>query len=670
MNEKNYYKTLIYKDLIYTNKNNTLIIAMSIFLLMMSCVSSSPEIPEEELPNILWISIEDLSPIIGAYGDEQAHTPNIDQLAAEGVLYHQAYVPSPICSPTRSSLITGINATSLGTQQLRSDIPLPDYIKTLPQYLADAGYYTTNNSKTDYNFDPSGRWDENSAQAHWRNRPEGKPFFSVINFMTTHEGRANTLSEEEKNELIKGLDYRHDPGQAKLPPYFPETPEMRAIWAHYYDLTTLVDQQIGEVLAQLEEDGLTENTIVIFFSDHGSGLPRYKRWPYRTGLQVPMVIRVPAKFRHMIDEAPGTETDRLVNLLDLAPSMLRLAKAEVPNTMQGIAFLGENRPAPRQHMVAFRSRADDVYEVSRTVIDGRYLYLRNYMPHQPWIQQSVIFSDEKDSYRVLHRAREEGILPEAGLEMFASKPLEELYDLQEDPYELNNLAQDQKYIQTTEKMRTLLREWILSTRDTDFLHESEMMLRSQGSTPYQMAHDTAQYNLPQILKAAEKVGDKKISSAELRQGLQDDDSGVRYWSALALQAKAVGQSRQVNLQDIAALRARLQDNSPAVQIAAAEGLCQMGACSEQALSVLSMHLQDEQRPWLALHAAASLRRMGEQAKPLASVLKNVRQKHSGDKGTGGYDNWLFSMFIGFAVDQALENIGQPWEVTRAENVNR
>jgi N-sulfoglucosamine sulfohydrolase len=643
----------------------TLSLAMGLLLLLTGC---TPERPAEELPNILWISIEDLSPVIGAYGDEQARTPNIDRLAAEGVLYRQAYVPSPICSPARSSLITGISATSLGTQQLRSDIPIPNFIKTLPEYLSEKGYYTTNNVKTDYNFDPSGRWDESSDQAHWRNRPEGKPFFSVINFMTTHEGRGNTPSAKQREELHKEIGQRHDPAQAQLPPYFPDTPEMRRIWAHYYDLTTLVDQQVGQVLAQLEEDGLAENTIVIFFSDHGTGLPRYKRWPYRTGLQVPMVIRVPAKYRHLIDEAPGSETDRLVNLIDLAPSMLRLAEAEVPPTMQGLPFLGEGRAAPREHMVAFRSRADDVYEVSRTVLDGRFLYLRNYLPHQPWIQESVIFSGEKDSFRELHGVRQEKGLPEAGEAMFTAKPLEELYDLQNDLHELNNLAHAPEHAQTMETMRARLREWILATRDTDFLPEAEMMIRSAGSTPYEMAADPAQYDLPRILAAAEKVGDQRVPSVELRQGLLDSDSGVRYWSALALQARAEAPAGQVTAEDKGALRERLEDPSPAVQVAAAESLCRMGACGEEALAVLCRHLQDEQRPWLALQAAAGIRQLGEQARPLAPLLRRVRQTHSGDKGRGGYRDWLFSMFIGFAVDQALENIGQPWEAGKAAEV--
>ena len=417
-----------------------------------------------------------------------------------------------------------------------------------------------------------------------------------------------------------------------------------------------MDQQVGQILAQLEEDGLAKNTIVVFFSDHGSGLPRYKRWPYRTGLQVPLIIRMPKKYQHLIDEAPGTETDRLVNLLDLAPSMLRLAKAQVPPTMQGIPFLGEDRPAPREHMVAFRSRADDVYEVSRTVIDTRYLYLRNYMPHKPWIQEAVIFSNKKDSYRVLRQSWQEGKLPEAGLKMFSPKPLEELYDLQEDPHELNNLANFSEYTQTVERMRKLLRDWIINTRDTGFLPESEMMARSRGTTPYQMAQDTTHYDLSAILVAAERVGDKNISSSELKLGLNHENSGVRYWSGVAFVAKAEEYNSSTAKENQTALRERLLDASPAVQIVAAEALCQLELCGEQPLRVLGRHLQDQGRPWVALQAAMTLRRIGEAAKPFAPVLRDVRQTHSGDKGRGGYRNWLYSMFIGFAVDQILINI--------------
>ena len=244
---------------------------------------------QDQKPNILWITCEDISPALGCYGDEYARTPNLDQLAKEGVLYKNAFATAPICAPARSCLITGVYATSLGTQHLRSDVLKPEFIKTIPEYLREQGYYCTNNHKTDYNFNPDGVWDENSREAHWRTRPKNSPFFSVFNYGISHEGHGNKIREKDTQDL----EIKHKPEDAALPPYFPDTPEMRRILAHYYDLISVLDDKVGDLLEQLEKDGLKENTIIFFFSDHGFGLPRYKRWLYNTGLHVPLIIHVP-----------------------------------------------------------------------------------------------------------------------------------------------------------------------------------------------------------------------------------------------------------------------------------------------------------------------------------------------------------------------------------------
>lgn len=228
---------------------------------------------QSEPPNILWISAEDISPAWGCYGDKQATTPYIDQLAGQGYVFTQAFSNSPICSPARSTLITGIYATSLGTQNLRSEIPIPEELKILPELMIAEGYYTTNNTKTDYNFNSEGRWDENGNAAHWRNKPDGKPFFSVFNFGITHEGHANTYNPED----TKSLEQKHNTEDMILPPYFPDTKEFRKILANQYDLITVFDQEVGKLINQLKEDNLYDNTIIFVFSDHGYGLPRYKR---------------------------------------------------------------------------------------------------------------------------------------------------------------------------------------------------------------------------------------------------------------------------------------------------------------------------------------------------------------------------------------------------------
>ena len=600
-----------------------------------------------ERPNILWISTEDHNPIIGAYGDEYAHTPNLDRLADEGIVYHNAFVSSPICAPARSAIITGMHATSLGTQNLRSSIEIPDFIKTLPELMREHGYYTSNNAKTDYNFDPSGRWDESSNRAHWRNREsDEQPFFSIFNLMDSHEGRTNRYDQE----LFEPLDERRNPDEAVLPPFLPDTEEMRELWARQYDLVSLVDLQTQEILDQLKEDGLHEDTIVFFWSDHGHGLPRYKRWLYTTGLEVALIIYVPPKFRHLAGLSPGSETAELITFVDLAPTVLNLAGIEIPDFMEGQTFLGNSRDNPRSHFIAHRDRADDVYDMARAVRTEQFMYIRNYMPHLPYIQEAIIFGDEKRSYAELHRVRAAEGLPIHGEAMYRPRPAEELFDVKADPYELYNLAGDPEYSFVLEEMRSRLNEWVLETRDSGFLQEGEMMLRAEGSTVYEMVNDPDQYDLPRIKAAAELVGDKSVPVSVLTEMLTDRNSGVRYWATEALLARVHDDAWMA----MEPLREALEDSSPSVQIKAAETLCMLQECYE-GLNLLADYLDDD-RDWLALQAAISVRQLGDRVEPIAEAIRQTRIKYTGDVGSRGYTSWSYPMFIGFAMDQALETL--------------
>lgn len=606
----------------------------------------------DDRPNILWISTEDHNPIIGAYGDEYAHTPNIDRLADLGILYRNAFVSSPICAPARSAIITGMHATSLGTQNLRSSLEIPGFIKTLPELMREHGYYTSNNAKTDYNFDPSGRWDESSNRAHWRNREsDDQPFFSIFNLMDSHESRTNRYDQE----LFEPLDERRNPDEAVLPPFFPDTEEMRILWARQYDLVSLIDFQTQEILDQLKEDGLHEDTIVFFWSDHGHGLPRYKRWLYTTGLEVALIVYVPPKFRHLAGLPPGSEAAELITFIDLAPTVLNLAGIEVPDFMEGQTFLGTDRDEPRSHFVAHRDRADDVYDMARAVRTEQFMYIRNYMPHLPYIQEAVIFGDEKRSYLELQRVRAEEGLPIHGEAMFRPRPAEELFDVAADPYELNNLADNTEYGLVLEEMRSRLNEWVLETRDTGFLQEGEMMLRAEGSTVYEMVNDPDQYDLPRIKAAAELVGDRSVPVSMLTELLNDRDSGVRYWAAEALLARVHDDAWMA----MESLREALKDSSPSVQIKAAETLCMLQECRE-GLNLLADYLDDD-RDWLALQAAISVRQLGNRVEPIADEIYQTRVKYSGDVGSRGYTSWSYPMFIGFAMDQALGTLGIDFE---------
>jgi len=620
------------------------IVLGGLLLVLPGCQPGEPA-AEQAPPNILWITAEDIGPALGAYGDTYARTPHLDALAAQGIRYRNAFASAPICAPARSTLITGVRAVSLGTQHLRSDIPIPESIDALPEYLQDAGYYTTNNAKTDYNFSAEGRWDENSGDAHWRNRPDGTPFFSVFNFGTTHEGQVNEPAEAE----IAGLRERHDPAAAPVPPFHPDTPEMRRLWARQYDLITRLDQQVGTLIQQLKEDGQFENTIMFFFADHGYGLPRYKRWLHDSGLRVPLVVRVPERYQPLVDAAPGEAPDRLVSFEDVAPTVLRLTDTPVPDHMHGTPFLGAADTPPREYVFGTRSRADDAYDMARTVTDGRYRYTRNFMPHRPYIQEAIIFSGIKESYRELRRVRQEGTLPPEAEAMFTPKPPEALYDLRSDPYETTNLVDSPEHQAIRDTLRARLFDWMRDVRDTGLLHEAEMMIRSEGSTPYAMAHDPEQFDLPAILDAARQVGRPDVALSTLRQQMEHPDRGVRYWAATALLARGEAAAPAAD-----ALLDALDDDSPSVRLVAAEALCALGRC-DAARPVLASAL-DDPRPWVVLQAAMHTRHIGAQAQPLVADLQAAFARYEGDIW-GRYKSWSYPLFIGFALDQALIHSG-------------
>jgi arylsulfatase A-like enzyme len=282
-------------------------------------------------PNVLWITSEDNSPYLGCYGDPLAQTPHLDRLAAQGVRYRHALANAPVCSTARTTLITGMYATSLGAHNHRSRVAIPSQFELYPQHLRAAGYYCTNHAKTDYNL--AGRtdiWDESSARAHYRNRAAGQPFFAVFNFMTSHESRVAPKPGKES--------FRVPPEKAPLPPYHPDTPAIRRDWANYYDQLTLLDQQAGELLAELEREGLAGDTIVFYCSDHGGGLPRGKRNVHDSGTRVPLIVRFPEKWAHLAPAKPGEWVDDLVSFVDLPATLLSLCGAPIPKHYEGRAF--------------------------------------------------------------------------------------------------------------------------------------------------------------------------------------------------------------------------------------------------------------------------------------------------------------------------------------------
>ena len=512
-------------------------------------------------PNILWITSEDNGPHLGCYGDRFATTPNLDRLASKGTIYLNAWSNAPVCAPARTTIITGMYPPSTGSEHMRSNVPLPEGMKLYPQFLRDAGYYCTNNSKEDYNVEKPGQvWDESSTQAHWRNRKPGQPFFAVFNFTQTHESQIRRRPH----------DAVHDPSKVRVPAYHPDTPEVRQDWAQYYDKMTEMDVAAGKVLAELERDGLHEETIVFYYGDHGPGMPRSKRWPYNSGLRVPLIVYVPEKFRRLAppDYRPGGRSERLVSFVDLAPTVLSLAGINPPAYMQGHAFMGPFAAPEQNCLYGFRGRMDERLDLVRSVRDKRYVYIRNFMPHKIY-GQYVSYMFETPTTRVWKDLYDQGKLRPEQKTFWETKAPEELYDLETDPDEVRNLANYPEYRDVLERLRGKQRELALRIRDVGFLPEADMHQRAKGKTAYEVGHDPA-LPLERIIQTAEQASSLSSDAVSHLKGLlSDTDAAVRYWAVMEIRMRG----REAVIECEEALEEALSsDPSPSVKIVAAEAL--------------------------------------------------------------------------------------------------
>ncbi len=591
----------------------------------------------QDRPNILWLTTEDISPHIGSFGDTYAVTPTIDRLAAEGVRYLNAFAAIGVCAPSRSSLIMGTYAPSVGTQHMRSKIKLPASVKLYSQLLREAGYYTTNNSKEDYNLSnrPKDAWDDSSNKAHWRNRKDKKqPFFAVFNFVSTHESQIR-LSDGELKARTAGFTAheRHDPALAPIPPYHPDTPEVRLDWARYADNITFMDKQVAGKLQELAADGLTDDTIIFFYSDHGAGMPRSKRWLYDSSLHVPFIVKFGKRWTKLAPAAPGSTTDRLINLTDAGPTALSLAGASIPAYMQGRAFLGAKAAPASEYVYGFRDRMDERYDMLRTARDKRYRYIRNYMPHRIWAQH-VSYMYEMPTMQVWQKLFDGGKLVGAQKIFFQQKPAEELYDTWADPHEVTNLAASADHRAVLDRMRGALNRWQLEIHDTGFMPEGEMHARVGDGTPYDLARDPARYDLPRILETADLATRRDPKQVgKLATLLGDKDSVVRYWGATGL--AALGDKARPAT---AALRKALTDSAPDVRIAAAEALCNLDQTAA-ALPVLAAAMKDRSEP-VRLHAVNVLSLLGDRVRPLLPELKAAVKAEPDETYPGRVLPWL------------------------------
>jgi arylsulfatase A-like enzyme len=559
-----------------------------------------------ERPHILWLVSEDHSPQLGCYGDGYARTPNLDALSKRSLRYSKAISNAPVCAAARTTLIAGMYASSTGGEHMRSRVEPPGFLRCYPELLRAAGYFTSNNAKEDYNFN-FGRdlWDESSGKASYTGRGEGQPFLAIFNNSAAHESKlhdtpAATLS---------------DPAMARVPAYFPDTPEVRHDLAHYNDCVSRADEWVGKQLRALNEAGLEEETIVFFFSDHGGALARGKRFPGWSGLHVPLIVYFPEKWRHLAPPGyqPGQTSERLVSFVDFAPTLLSLAGAEIPQWLEGSAFLGKAASADPEFAFGLRGRMDERPDVCRSATDGRFIYLRNFQP-QLAHGQYYSFQQKAASARQWRGLFGAGKLTPVQAAYWQPHPPEELFDLQSDPDEIHNLAKDPAQQAVLLRLRHALRDHMLKTRDLALLPEpmlQRLATAGTNTTPWDFGHDPQLYPLERLLELTNMQLAPVADTAAIRGALADSSALVRYWALADLLHRGA--------QETASLRADLirllGDSEPVVRIAAANALAVhgMGDAKQQAIeSLLALSLAPETDFYSRLWALNAL----DQARPL------------------------------------------------------
>ena len=542
------------------------------WIIMGSLLVCSSAFAKQKRPNIVWLVTEDNSHHWNRLYDKNgACMPNVERLAENGLVFKRAYSCAPVCSVARSTIISGCYATRLGAQYHRAQqkVSMPDGIHMFPWYLREAGYYTTNNSKEDYNFlaeDKQGVWDESSNRATYLKRSAGQPFFHVQNYAQTHEG---TLFRKVPDSKLK-----HKPEEVKLFPYHPDTPTFRNKYALYLDKHVEVDALLGKFINQLEADGLMDDTFIFHYGDHGGVLPGSKGYIYNDGLQVPMVVYVPKNFQHLAPAKRGSRIDGMVEFVDLSATVLNLAGVEIPKGIDGEPFLGRSVELEelnsRDTALGYAERFDEKMDLVRTLHKGKYHYMRNYQPfnfdglHAFYRYNQPAFVE----WRQLYRA---GKLNDAQSRFFEARPVECLYDLEKDPHEVNDLASDPAYAKILVDMRVELQQRLCSMPDLGFIPEPVFLSESKGNG---LAY--AQKNKNKIVRLME-IADLqllpfKMANGKIKQALSADCPLERYWGLIV--CSAFGEQASVfysKANDLAA-----KDENRLVRMRAAEFLALTG----------------------------------------------------------------------------------------------
>ncbi|WP_066630676.1 sulfatase family protein [Labilibacter marinus] len=534
-----------------------------VFTLVILCYSCHTE-KAKLSPNILWITSEDNSALLGCYGDEYARTPNLDKLASEGFLYTHAYANAPVCAPARNTIASGILASAGGHSNMRSFYKRGTGVRFHAEVLRELGYYCTNTYKTDYNTNVATEiWDQCNKMAHYKNAPEGKPWFAIFNLNISHESKIHTQLPADELSL--------DPKKAPIAPYHPRTKDMEHDWAQYYQRVSEMDAQVGDILAQLEASGQADNTIVFYYGDHGGVLGRSKRFVYETGTHVPFIVRIPEKYKSLWPaEKVNSKVDRIITFADLYPTLLNILGEDIPESLQGQAFLGDDLSENPKYAYMFRDRMDEWYDMSRAVRSKQYRYIHNYMPHRIYGLR-LEFMFRAKSLQSWEQAYKNGECNSVQSRFWETKPTEELYDTENDPWEINNLAENPEYADVLKEMRKANRNWLIKIKDTGFLSEDERLVQAKGDALYDY-FQSGKVDIESIIDAADLASyGKVVNKTRMVEFLQSGDAAVRYWGATGL--LILGEHAK---SEVSALKAAVNDSSVSVSIVAAEALYQLG----------------------------------------------------------------------------------------------
>lgn len=577
---------------------------------------------DENRPNILWITSEDNSADwLSCYGNPYSETPNIDQLAKNGFQYMHCYANAPVCAPTRSTWITGVNAVSMGTHNMRSYYKVPKEIEFYTTHLRANGYYLGNFKKQDYNIADTSESMWNSLEKpDWNTLKNSQPFFQVVNIGSSHESGA--FGDVYNTE--------HDPAKTKLRKYHPDVPGMRENYAHYHDAIKKMDSEVGRNINKIKELGLAENTIIIYTSDHGGVLPRSKRFLFANSLHCPMVIQIPEQYNDLWPAAhKGSKIDRLVSFVDMPKTWLSITNSEVPKVMQGTVFLGKDTETEQEYHFSYRGRADERVENARAISDKRYLYIRNYMPYVPWMQR-LEYLWRITATQVWEKAVKEGKANEMQSRFFYPKNwTEELYDMQNDFDCLNNLIDNPELKSTADRLRTALRKKQIEIFDTGLLPEKEMVqyAADNNTTVNELARNPKLYNVASILDAADIALSKTPANIpKLKKLINSENVALRYWGMVGF----------FLLNNNEAAQQCINDKAHSIRQMAAWTLINTGDKAQGINSLVEM-IESDSYDMLTLFNMGDW--LGEDGKALVPAINNVQINKKG----GAYSKYLVRM---------------------------